>query len=113
VVQSDGSTAANFYATGGVSALGISTGGTPSVSALTVGTLTASSQLNVGGTSSFTGAMTANAMTVNGNISATNWQIPTTGYARFARLYLDSTRYVYVSNSHLYFYNGSSSIQIA
>ena len=70
VVQSDGSTAANFYATGGVSALGISTGGTPSVSALTVGTLTASSQLNVGGTSSFTGAMTVNAMTVNGNISA-------------------------------------------
>lgn len=113
VVQADGSTAANFYATGGVSALGISTGGTPSVSALTVGTLNASSQLNVGGTSSFTGAMTANAMTVNGNISATNWQIPTTGYARFARLYLDSTRYVYVSNSHLYFYNGSSSIQIA
>ena len=112
VVQSDGSTAANFYATGGVSALGISTGGTPSVSALTVGTLTASSQLNVGGTSSFTGAMTVNAMTVNGNISATNWQIPTTGYARFARLYLDSTRYVYVSNSHLYFYNGSSSVQI-
>lgn len=107
VVQSDGATPANFYATGGVSALGISTGGTPSVSALTVGTLTASSQLNVDGTSSFTGAMT-----VNGNISATNWQIPTTGYARFARLYLDSTRYVYVSNSHLYFYNGSSSVQI-
>lgn len=108
VVQSDGSTPANIYATGGVSALGISTGGSPSVSALTVGTLTASSQLNVGGTSSFTGAMT-----VNGNISATNWQIPTTGYARFARLYLDSTRYVYVSSGHLYFYNGSSSIQIA
>ena len=108
VVQSDGSTPANIYATGGVSALGISTGGSPSVSALTVGTLTASSQLNVGGTSSFTSAMT-----VNGNISATNWQIPTTGYARFARLYLDSTRYVYVSSGHLYFYNGSSSVQIA
>lgn len=39
VVQSDGSTPANIYATGGVSALGISTGGSPSVSALTVGTL--------------------------------------------------------------------------
>jgi hypothetical protein len=108
VVQSDGSTPANLYATGGVSALGISTGGSPSVTALTVGTLTASSQLNVGGTSSFTGAMT-----VSGDISATNWQIPTTGYARFARLYLDSTRYVYVSSGHLYFYNGSSSVQIA
>lgn len=113
VVQSDGSTPANIYATGGVSALGISTGGSPSVSALTVGTLTASSQLNVGGTSSFTGAMTVNAMTIGGNLSSTNWQIPTTGYARFARLYLDSTRYVYVSSGHLYFYNGSSSIQIA
>ena len=48
VVQSDGSTPANFYATGGVSALGISTGGSPSVSALTVGTLTANA-LNMGG----------------------------------------------------------------
>ena len=48
VVQSDGSTPANIYATGGVSALGISTGGTPSVSALTVGTLTATT-LNMSG----------------------------------------------------------------
>ena len=48
VVQSDGSTPANIFATGGVSALGISTGGSPSVSALTVGTLTASS-LNMNG----------------------------------------------------------------
>jgi hypothetical protein len=47
VVQSDGSTAANFYATGGVSALGISTGGTPSVSALTVGTLTVTSYADI------------------------------------------------------------------
>ena len=48
VVQSDGSTPANIYATGGVSALGISTGGSPSVSALTVGTLTATT-LNMSG----------------------------------------------------------------
>jgi hypothetical protein len=47
VVQSDGSTAANFYATGGVSALGISTGGTPSVSALTVGTLNVTSYADI------------------------------------------------------------------
>ena len=47
-VQSDGSTPANIYATGGVSALGISTGGSPSVSALTVGTLTATT-LNMSG----------------------------------------------------------------
>ncbi len=48
VVQSDGSTPANIFATGGVSALGISTGGSPSVSALTVGTLTARA-LNMSG----------------------------------------------------------------
>ena len=57
VVQSDGSTAANLYATGGVSALGISTGGTPSVSALTVGTLNATTgnvtTLNVNGKARF------------------------------------------------------------
>lgn len=47
VVQADGSTAANFYATGGVSALGISTGGSPSVSALTVGTLNVNNSANV------------------------------------------------------------------
>ena len=47
VVQSDGSTAANLYATGGVSALGISTGGSPSVSALTVGTLNVTSYADI------------------------------------------------------------------
>ena len=57
VVQADGSTAANLYATGGVSALGISTGGTPSVSALTVGKLNATTgnvtTLNVNGVARF------------------------------------------------------------
>lgn len=47
VVQSDGSTPANIYATGGVSALGISTGGSPSVSALTIGTLTVTSYADI------------------------------------------------------------------
>lgn len=47
VVQSDGSTAANIFATGGVSSLGISTGGSPSVSALTVGTLTVNNSADI------------------------------------------------------------------
>lgn len=47
VVQADGSTAANLFATGGVSALGISTGGSPSVSALTVGTLNVTSYADI------------------------------------------------------------------
>ena len=41
------------------------------------------------------------------------WWIDPDGCARFRRLYLDATRYLYVSGSTLYFYNGSSRIQIA
>lgn len=121
VVQSDGSTAANFYATGGVSALGISTGGTPSVSELTVGTLKGVRYLqNESGAVSITsgnsyiyiGAGSGSNVYV---ADSSNTYFDTNGHLHLTgkRLYLDSTRYVYVSNSHLYFYNGSSSIQIA
>ena len=121
VVQSDGSTAANFYATGGVSALGISTGGTPSVSELTVGTLKGVRYLqNASGAVSIT---SGNSYIYIGAGSGSNVYIAdssntyfdTSGHLHLTgkRLYLDSTRYVYVSNSHLYFYNGSSSVQIA
>ena len=121
VVQSDGSTAANFYATGGVSALGISTGGTPSVSELTVGTLKGVRYLqNASGAVSIT---SGNSYIYIGAGSGSNVYIAdssntyfdTNGHLHLTgkRLYLDSTRYVYVSNSHLYFYNGSSSVQIA
>jgi hypothetical protein len=120
VVQSDGSTAANFYATGGVSALGISTGGTPSVSELTVGTLKGVRYLqNESGAVSIT---SVNSYIYIGAGSGSNVYIAdssntyfdTNGHLHLTgkRLYLDSTRYVYVSNSHLYFYNGSSSVQI-
>lgn len=34
-------------------------------------------------------------------------------YLQASRIYLDSTRYLYLSGSNLYFYNGSSSVQIA
>ena len=120
VVQSDGSTAANFYATGGVSALGISTGGSPSVSELTVGTLKGVRYLqNASGAVSIT---SGNSYIYIGAGSGSNIYIAdssntyfdTSGHLHLTgkRLYLDSTRYVYVSNSHLYFYNGSSSVQI-
>jgi len=56
VLKADGS-AVHFASLGGVSALGISTGGTPSVSALTVGTLNATTgnvnRLNVNGVARF------------------------------------------------------------
>ena len=120
VVQSDGSTPANFYATGGVSALGISTGGTPSVSELTVGTLKGVRYLqNASGAVSITsgnsyiyiGAGSGSNVYV---ADSSNTYFDTNGHLHLTgkRLYLDSTRYVYVSNSHLYFYNGSSSVQI-
>ena len=121
VVQSDGSTPANFYATGGVSALGISTGGTPSVSELTVGTLKGVRYLqNASGAVSIT---SGNSYIYIGAGSGSNVYIAdssntyfdTSGHLHLTgkRLYLDSTRYVYVSSGHLYFYNGSSSVQIA
>jgi hypothetical protein len=120
VVQSDGSTAANFYATGGVSALGISTGGSPSVSELTVNTLKGVRYLqNASGAVSITsgnsyiyiGAGSGSNVYV---ADSSNTYFDTNGHLHLTgkRLYLDSTRYVYVSNSHLYFYNGSSSVQI-
>jgi hypothetical protein len=68
-IKADG-TSANFYATGGVSALGMSAG---------------VSQVD---------AMSFNNLSVN-------------------RLYLDSTRYLYINGGTLYYYNGSTSRQIA
>ena len=78
-VQKADGTAAHFYATGGVSALGMSVGGTPSVNALTVGTLNVNN------------VATINQLTINGvayfdddiviNVGGTN-------------MYLDLTRCV-------------------
>jgi hypothetical protein len=121
VVQSDGSTPANIYATGGVSALGISTGGTPSVSELTVGTLKGVRYLqNASGAVSIT---SGNSYIYIGAGSGSNVYIADSNNTYFDTnghlhlkgkyLYLDDTRYVYVSNGHLYFNNGSSNIQIA
>lgn len=47
-VQKADGTAAHFYATGGVSALGMSGGGTPSLNTLTLGTLTVTNNITVG-----------------------------------------------------------------
>ena len=41
------------------------------------------------------------------------WWIDPDGCARFQRLYLDGTRYLYVLNGTLYYYNGSTSKQVA
>lgn len=64
VQQADGS-AANFYATGGVSALGMSGGGSPSLNTLTVGTLDVNDtatlgRMTVGGVAHFDDDITIN-----------------------------------------------------
>jgi hypothetical protein len=41
------------------------------------------------------------------------WFVDPDGCAKFNRLYLDSVRYLYISGGTLYFYNGSTSRQIA
>ena len=93
VERQDG-TAANLYATGALSALGMSTG-TGSIEEMTFGNITVNSRVSVGGF-----------------ISGPSWEIPSTGFARFARVYLDSVRYLFIEGTHLYYYNGNQSIQI-
>ena len=41
------------------------------------------------------------------------WVIDPDGCARFKRLYLDATRYLYISSGTLYYYNGTTSKQVA
>ena len=41
------------------------------------------------------------------------WFIDPDGCAKFKRLYLDSTRYLYINGGTLYYFNGSTSRQIA
>lgn len=120
VMQADGTTAANFYATGGVSALGISTG-SGGIEELTVNTLKGVRYLqNASGAVSIT---SGNSYIYIGAGSGSNVYIADSSNTYFdtnghlhlngKRLYLDASRYVYVSSGHLYFYNGSSSVQIA
>lgn len=94
-IQKADGTAAHLYATGGISALGMSAGST-TVDSMTFGNITVNSTISVGGSIA----------------SGTAWSIDSNGHARFARLYLDATRYLYTNSGHVYFYNGSSSIQL-
>lgn len=92
-VERANGTAANFYATGGVSALGMGVG-SGVVDNMTFNTVTVNDTLTVGGT--LTGG--------------TSWNIAQTGYARFTRMYLDATRYIYIDSNHvLKYYNGTTS----
>ena len=117
VEKYDGTTA-NFYATGGVSALGVGTGG--SVTNLDVtGKITfadnykievSAGDMYIGDSTNEQYVRVSDMCSWNGS---TYWYINASGNARFQRIYLDASRYIYVSNGTFYFYNGSTSKEIA
>jgi len=119
-VQKADGTAANFYATGGVSALGLSSGSSGSISNLRV-----TGTLNIGSSFAslycnsnnylyvdapriyfnstlYTGSN--NIRTESGNIYTEEGNI----YLGGGYIYLDSSRYIYLDGSTLKFYDGST-----
>jgi hypothetical protein len=133
VQKSDG-TAGNFYATGGVSALGMSAG-TSSVDTMTFNYVTINNQLTLkNNTNSGSvyiddsgvmciappdsqGTISIGGNTLNtegGNIHTESGTIDTDGGDIYAACYfLDRDRYLYVSSGILYYYNGTTSKQVA
>ena len=129
--------AANLYATGSVSALGMSAG-TSSVDAMTFNYVTINNELRLKN-GPYTGSVFVNSNhnlclsssgvigtlgnklytegggidTEDGDINAGGGTIITTGNVQATRFYLDGTRYLYVSGGTLYYYNGTTSKQVA
>lgn len=117
VVKSDG-TAANLYATGGVSALGMSAG-VSSIDAMTFGYLKVNDQLVFGNNQALMYKDDYLYIECSDTISVNNVEfdysgnVYTNGSVMAARFYLDSNRYLYVSGGTLYYYNGSTNKQVA
>ena len=144
-IQCRDGTAANLYATGGISALGMQAG-TSSVNAMTFNYVTINSRLTlpsniVAGTSPKIKRQSGDSDCVylfyddaTSKISSYSyyynqydnvglcgsdhnydetWVIDPDGCARFKRLYLDATRYLYISGTSLIFTNGTTSRTIA
>lgn len=110
-------TAANLYATGGVSALGMSAGVT-SIDAMTFGYLTVNNELNFGSSAKmymddFFYIESSENISINSVEFDYEGNVYTSGNVRASRFYLDSNRYLYVSSGKLYYYNGSSAKEIA
>ena len=110
-------TAANLYATGGVSALGMSAGVT-SIDAMTFGYLTVNNELNFGSSAKmymddFFYIESSENISINSVEFDYEGNVYTSGNVRASRFYLDSNRYLYVSGGTLYYYNGSTNKQIA
>ena len=110
-------TAANLYATGGVSALGMSAGVT-SIDAMTFGYMTVNNELNFGSSAKmymddFFYIESSENISINSVEFDYDGNVYTSGNVRADRFYLDSNRYLYVSGGILYYYNGSTNKQIA
>lgn len=90
IMKYDG-TAAHIVATGGVSALGFA----PIINSLDAFTIT-----NL----------------TTSTVTSTNWSIDSNGYSKFKRVYLDSSRYIYLYGTPggpvLMYYNGTTSKEI-
>ncbi len=116
-IQKIDGTAANFYATGGVSALGMSAGVT-SIDAMTFGYLTVKNELNFGSSAKmymddFFYIESSETISINSVEFDYEGNVYTSGNVRASRFYLDSNRYLYVSSGKLYYYNGSTAKEIA
>jgi hypothetical protein len=109
--------AGDLYATGGLSALGMSAGVT-SLDEMTFGYLTVNSNLRVNNTLTFGNNYASLYMDdffyidSSVNISVNGVECEDSN-AHVKRLYLDPSRYIYVSSGKLYYYNGSTSKAIA
>lgn len=117
VEKYDGTTA-NFYATGGVSALGVGTGGSVTNLAVT-GKITFADnyKIEVSAGDMYIGDSTNEQYVRVSDMCSWNgssyWYITASGNARFQRIYLDASRFLFISNGKLYYYNGSNNKEIA
>lgn len=109
VQKSDG-TSANLYATGGVSALGMSAG-VSSVDAMTFGYLTVTNQINLGGSlisNPGSGNLRIAANTILYLDDSNNTYVDVYGYMHSPRFYVGGNRYIYLDGTTLKYYDNGT-----
>ena len=133
-IQKADGTSANLYATGGVSALGMQAG-VSAMDAMTFNYVTINNNLTFGAASRISHTVTTEERKLYiGNddnsgwvaladmcsqLGDSYWKVMSDGQAFFAnkvqspKFFLDDARYLYVSNGTLYYYNGTTSKQVA
>lgn len=109
MLKQDG-TAAGIFATGFVSALGLSSGG-GTVDEMTFDTITVNDQITVGGgkiEDLGSGNVRVSAYTILYLGSGTGTYVDPYGYVHSSRLYLDSSSYFFMDSGVLKFSNGGT-----